>query len=262
MRWFKTLRVAVLLVILVLAAGTTLLDRYRSTRWREPLYVAIYPIAADDSAVTRRYLDSLAGAQFKDIDAFFTREAERHHLTTSEPFRTRLKAELNSRPPEPPPGGGLLSTIEWSLKLRYWAWRVSRGAHEPQDIRIFVLFHDPALSPTVPHSLGLTKGLIGVVYAFADPRMNGANDVVISHELLHTVGATDKYDASSDSPRFPDGYGDPDADPRFPQRYAELMAGRRMITKDRWEQPVNLDEVVIGAATAQEIRWPGNADRP
>ena len=56
----------------------------------------------------------------------------------------------------------------WSLKLRYWAWNISRHAQEPEDVRIFVLYHDPALTPTVPHSLGLTKGLIGVVYAFAD----------------------------------------------------------------------------------------------
>jgi hypothetical protein len=34
------------------------------------------------------------------------------------------------------------------------------------------------------------------------------------------------------------------------------MAGRRMLAADRWEQPRGLDEVVIGGATAAEIRWP------
>ena len=47
-RWFRALRIAILLGILVVVAATTLQDRYRSTRWREPLFVAIYPIAADD----------------------------------------------------------------------------------------------------------------------------------------------------------------------------------------------------------------------
>ena len=46
---------------------------------------------------------------------------------------------------------------------------------------MFVLYHDPALTPQVPHSLGLTKGLIGVVYAFATPDMDGENAVVIAH---------------------------------------------------------------------------------
>jgi len=53
--------------------------------------------------------------------------------------------------------------------------------NEPEDIRIFVLYHDPALTPVVPHSLGLAKGLIGVVYAFAAPEMTGENAVVIAH---------------------------------------------------------------------------------
>ena len=72
-RWFKTLRVAGLLLILVLVAMSTWLEQYRSTRWRVPLFVAIYPIAADDSPVTRRYVDSLDGERFKAIDAFFAK---------------------------------------------------------------------------------------------------------------------------------------------------------------------------------------------
>jgi hypothetical protein len=130
---------------------------------------------------------------------------------------------------------------------------------EPEDIRIFVLYHDPALTPSVAHSLGLTKGLIGVVYAFADPQMNGENNVVIAHELLHTLGATDKYRVGDDAPRFPDGYGDPRQVPLYPQRAAEIMAGRRMLSADRWQQADGLGEVVIGPLTAAEIRWPQHA---
>lgn len=256
LRWFKTLRIAFLFGILVVVAATTLQDRYRSTRWREPLFVAIYPIAADDSAITRRYVEELTGERFDSIDRFFAHEAAHYGLHVAEPFRTRLQLPLDRLPPQRPAETGVLGTMLWSLKLRYWAWRVTRHAHEPADVRLFVLYHDPAITPTVPHSLGLTKGLIGVVYAFAAPEMNNGNNVVIAHELLHTVGASDKYDLSNDSPRFPDGYGDPKQNPLFPQRYAELMAGRRLVAADRWEQANSLDEVVIGQVTAQEIRWP------
>ena len=255
-RWFRTLRIAVLLVILAVAAATTWQESYRSTRWREPLFVAIYPIAADDSPVTLAFVDALDADRFKDIDRFFANQAARYQLSIAEPFRTRLKAQLHALPPQRSPQAGVLGTIIWSLRLRYWAWHVSSSAHEPEDIRVFVLFHDPALTPTVPHSLGLTKGLIGVVYAFAAPNMNGANDVVIAHELLHTLGATDKYDLVDDAPRFPDGYGDPQQKPLFPQANAELMAGRRVLAPNQWEQPSSLDQVVIGPATAREIRWP------
>jgi hypothetical protein len=256
---FKTLRIAILLLVLLLVALTIWQDRYLSTRWHDPLYVAIYPIAADDSPVTRTYLAALDMERFKPIDRFFTREAERYHLDTNEPIRTRLRAELRDRPPQRAADAGLLATALWSLRLRYWAWRASGHANEPEDIRIFVLYHDPALTPSVPHSLGLTKGLIGVVYAFAAPEMDGENNVVIAHELLHTVGATDKYNFVDDAPRFPDGYGDPAQTPLYPQRSAELMAGRRMLAPDKWQQALSLNEVVIGPVTALEIRWPQHA---
>ncbi len=234
-------------------------DRYLSTRWHAPLYVAIYPIAADDSAVTRAYLDALDAERFKPIDRFFARAAEPYHLDAGEPVKSRLRVELRAKPPQRPPAAGILETALWSLRLRYWAWRNSGDVHEPEDIRIFVLYHDPALTPTVPHSLGLTKGLIGVVYAFATPEMNGENNVVIAHELLHTVGATDKYSLINDEPRFPDGFGDPLQAPLYPQLTAELMAGRRMLAPNRWQQATDLDEVVIGPLTALEIRWPQHA---
>jgi hypothetical protein len=249
------LRILFLLIVLLVVALTTWQDRYRSTRWREPLYVAIYPIAADDSAVTQAYLAALDAADFDPLHEFFMREARRYRLNVGEPVKIRLRSQLHSSPPQRAPNVGILATAFWSLKLRYWAWRVSGHAGEPEDIRIFVLYHDPALTPQVPHSAGLTKGLIGVVYAFAAPDMNGANNVVIAHELLHTVGASDKYLPGNDAPRFPDGYGDPQQVPLYPQRTAELMAGRRMLSATQWQQADSLDEVVLGPATALEIRW-------
>jgi hypothetical protein len=253
-------RIFLLLALLLVVSVTTCQDRLASTRWRVPLFVALYPIAADDSPVTHAYVAGLDAERFRPIDRFFEREAHRYGVSISDPVKTRLRAELHEAPPQRPPGAGVLSTALWSLKLRYWAWRVSGRVREPEDIRVFVLFHDPRLTPTVPHSLGLTKGLIGVVYAFAEPAMNGANDVVIAHELAHTLGATDKYDPASDAPRYPDGYGDPREIPLYPQRNAELMAGRRMLSATRWVQAEDLDEVVVGPATAFEIRWPVKTD--
>jgi hypothetical protein len=257
---FKQVRIALLLCLLLIISVTTCQDRLRTTRWNVPLYVALYPIAADDSAATHAYLAALDPERFQPIDRFFAREAGRYGLTIQDPVKTRLRPELTERAPERPAGTGVLGTVLYSLRLRYYAWRVSGRVHDPEDVRIFVLFHDPKRQPTVPHSLGLAKGLIGVVYAFADPEMNGANDVVIAHELLHTLGATDKYDPASDAPSYPFGYGDPREIPLYPQRTAELMAGRRMLSATRWVQAESLDEVVIGPATALEIRWPVKTD--
>jgi hypothetical protein len=248
-------RILLLLLVLLVVALSSWQSRYRSRSWRVPLYVAIYPIAADQSPATLSYVAALDAERFKPIDQFFIREAQRHRLGEREPIKTRLRSELREQPPQHPTTGGMLATAWWSLRLRFWAWRVSGHVDEPEDIRMFVLYHDPALTPQVPHSLGLTQGLIGVVYAFASADMNGANDVVIAHELLHTVGASDKYLPGSDAPRFPDGYGDPRQVPLYPQRTAEIMAGRRMLSATQWEQADSLDEVVVGPATALEISW-------
>ncbi|HSC09174.1 MAG TPA: hypothetical protein VLD59_20290, partial [Steroidobacteraceae bacterium] len=129
------------------------------------------------------------------------------------------------------------------------------GTRPPPDIRMFVLYHDPATTTSVPHSLGLQKGLLGVVYAFADRDMTAANNIVIAHELLHTVGASDKYAANDDRPLFPAGYADPQQQPLYPQARAEVMAGRRMLSEQEWEMPYGLREVVVGPETAAEIHW-------
>jgi hypothetical protein len=252
---FRQLRIFFLLIVLLVVAVTTCESRYASTRWRSPLYVAIYPIAADESPVTRAYVESLDGERFKPIDRFFVREAQRYGVELDDPVKTRLRSELHDRPPQRAPDASIPMTMLWSLELRFWAWRMSGRTSDPEDIRMFVLYHDPALTPVVPHSLGLPQGLIGVVYAFAAPDMDGTNDMVIAHELLHTLGATDKYDPVSNAPSFPNGYGDPRQAPLYPQATAELMAGRRMLSSTRWEQPRDLDEVVVGPATAVEIRW-------
>jgi len=262
---FRQVRILLLLIVLLVVSVTTCETRYASTRWRSPLYVAIYPIAADESPVTRAYVAALDGERFKPIDRFFEREAKRYGIELDDPVKTRLRSPLRDMPPQRAPDASIPATMLWSLKLRFWAWRMSGHVADPEDVRMFVLYHDPALTPVVPHSLGLPQGMIGVVYAFATnafaanafaaPDMDGTNDVVIAHELLHTLGATDKYDPGTDAPSFPAGYGDPRQVPLYPQATAELMAGRRMLSASRWEEPRDLDEVVVGPATAVEIRW-------
>jgi hypothetical protein len=85
--------------------------------------------------------------------------------------------------------------------------------------------------------------------------MDGSNLVVIAHELLHTLGATDKYDFAANAPVYPDGYAEPDAKPLHPQRKAEIMAGRIPLSETRAEMPRGMHQVVIGARTAREINW-------
>lgn len=255
---FRKLRIAILLLILVFVAMGAWFDRARSTDWNGTLWVAVYPIKADSSGAVDAYVGSLSGETFQSIEQFMTREAARYGISLERPVRMELYDRVNRLPPELKPGANVLSRIVWSLRMRYWAWRASSGQSRPQpDIRLFVLYHDPAISSSLPHSLGLQKGLLGVVHAFASDSMTGSNNIVIAHELLHTLGATDKYDLSNGQPKFPDGIADPERSPLYPQDRAEIMAGQRMVGEQQWDMPESLRDVVVGPKTAGEIQWPG-----
>lgn len=260
---WKIVRVSLLLVVLLVVAIGAWRDRYTSTDWNGALWIGVAPLAGDDSEVVARYVAGLDSERFADIEEFFATEAQRHGIALDEPVHVRLMAQPATAPPQLPRDSGPIGTAWWSLKLRWYAWRAEDTADGvPVQIRIFVHYHDPSRSPSVPHSLGLQKGLIGVVHAFADRGQDGQNSIVIAHELLHTLGATDKYDPATNLPVFPAGYGEPDANPRFPQREAEIMAGRRAISSSQAEMPQDLGSVVMGALTAQEIGWTRRPGKP
>jgi len=97
--------------------------------------------------------------------------------------------------------------------------------------------------------------MIGVVHAYAHRELEGKNNLVIAHEILHTLGATDKYDLATGQPFHPQGYAEPDRAPVLPQRYAELMGGRVPVSETRSIMPRSLNLVRVGKVTAGEINW-------
>jgi hypothetical protein len=252
---FKRIRILILLLVLLFVAWSTYLDRVNTTDWNLPLRVTVYPINADGSAAAESYIATLPGTDFVSLDAFFAREAERHGLTLDEPVRFSRGARIRELPPIIEPDAGRLAVIFWSLRTRFWAWRVPEAPRPEPDVQLFVLYHDPKKSPTLPHSLGLQKGLFAIVNAFADREMEGANDTVMAHELLHTLGATDKYDPATNQPIHPVGFANPQQSPLYPQTRAELMGGRVPISPTQSQIPASLRQVIIGPATALEIGW-------
>lgn len=252
---WRRLRIAVLLLILLFVGLNTYFDRVYSTDWNIPLRIAAFPINADGSAVTATYISQLQADTFQQIETFFEQEAKQYGLQMERPIRLTLAPPLSEAPPELKRGSSALSAIAWSLHMRYWAWRVDAPPGPAPDIKLFVLYHDPAISPGLPHSVGLQKGLLGVVHVFADARMRGSNDTVIAHELLHTLGATDKYDLANNQPLHPDGFAEPNREPLYPQSFAELMAGRIAVSSTEAQTPESLQQVLIGPKTASEIGW-------
>ena len=147
-----------------------------------------------------------------------------------------------------------LEAIQWSLRLRWYAFRHTPFWASLGTVRLFLLYHPLQFDKALPHSHGLQKGMLGVVHVFASDTQRTQNNFVIAHELLHTVGATDKYDANG-QPLAPIGLADPNAQPPYPQYKAEIMGGRIALSAQRAEIPKGLEEAVIGYATAAEIGW-------
>ena len=253
-----TLRLALLLAVLAFVALGAWLDHARSRDWDAPLRVTVYPLpASGDDAAVRRWVDSLVDDDFDDVEAFLARESRGYGLALEEVVRVRVSHAARHAPPAPGERPGPLSIAWWSLRLRYYAASVAWNDPLPTpDVQVFATFapvDDDAHA--LPDSVGLRKGLVAVAHLYAGAGAAGSNQVVIAHELLHTLGATDKYDPRSGQPRVPEGLGDPGREPVYPQVLGEIMAGRVALGATRAVIAASLDEMVVGPATAREIGW-------
>jgi len=254
-RKFKNIRILLLLLVLLFVSIEAWLTQSRSTDWQQPLWLVVYPVNGDDSAVTSDYIERLGEARFDAIEKFFDREANRFGLELDEPVTVELAPEIAELPPQPPANGNVLSVIFWSLKMRYWAYSHDTFDGPRPDVKMFVIYHDPAKKSRLRHSLGLQKGMLGVVNAFASRRMTATNNVIIAHEFLHTVGASDKYDIETNQPLNPIGIAEPERVPLYPQNKAEVMGGRIALSATQSSIPASLNQVLVGQSTALEIQW-------
>lgn len=251
---FKAIRITILLLILFFVAVSTWLTQSRSTDWNNSLWVKIYPINADNSVESRRYIESLTVDSFRSIEGFVAREIGKYGHAINLPVRMELGSEITEQPPVLDKSPNPVKVMWWSLKLRWWAGSVTSDQDDPApDVRVFVRYHAPQSEIALENSIGLQRGMVGVVNAFAARRQVGTNNVIIAHEFLHTLGATDKYDPADGMPMFPIGFAEPDRKPRFPQRFAEIMGGRIARSADDAVIPQSLKYVVIGGQTAEEI---------
>lgn len=251
---WKNIRIFILLLILATVVQQTLQED-ADLHWDKNFYVAVYPINADNSAVVSAYINTLTMQDFEPVAEYFAAEAERYQLGLRRPFEIRMGDKINQIPPAPPTDSSVLQVIGWSLQFRYFAWKNSPSMSVKPDIRLYLLYHDPLTTSRLAHSTALNKGRIGRVNLFADASYAKQNLVILAHELLHTVKATDKYDLSNGLPIFPDGYAEPEKQPRFPQQYAELMGGRVPTTEESASIPKSLGLTLVGNKTAKEIGW-------
>lgn len=253
---FRYLRIAILLTILVVVAGNQWLTGSRLASWEKPLWVTIYPVLVDADPDVRRYAESLSKDSFKDINVFLKQQGSRYGRQLENPVVLQVARPLTDLPPALPVESSGLKVALWSLKMRWWSWRNgSQDGLVGEDIKMFVLYQKRNSEGPLERSVGIKNGSYGLVNAVGSRAMAARNRIVIAHELLHILGAIDKYDFFTGQPAAPDGLANPLQSPLYPQEFAEIMGGRIAVSTHKWRHPASLAFCVIGAETASEIGW-------
>ena len=140
--------------------------------------------------------------------------------------------------------------------MRWWYWRnTGRDGLAPDDVRMFVLYQQSDSSAPLERSVGVKNASYGVVNAVASRQMAARNRIIITHELLHILGATDKYELSTGQPLEHGGLAEPYLRPVYPQNKAEIMAGHIALSQTKAVMPVSLQTCLIGSESANEIGW-------
>lgn len=251
---FATVRVTLLLTFLLVVGLTSAHQHVYSRNWNQTLEVLVYPINGDGHLATSRYIESLNDKTFTVIDRWGEREAKRHDLNLPQPFHVRRGAQILSLPPAFPDNANTVDVLLWGLRFRYWAWRNTPDEGSLTRVRMFVVYQTGEDNRALQHSLGMQKGLMGLVYAYSLDKQTAQNNIVIAHELLHTVGAIDKYDGVG-GPLLPVGFANPNRTPLYPQRNAEIMAGKIPTSPGRSYMAESLRSVIVNPYTATEINW-------
>jgi len=250
----KQLRVLLLLLLLFPLVILAFWERDQRPDWSETLIVGVYPYNADGSTEVRRWLESLNSAHYDPVEYWLARQAGRHRLPLDPPFVIRKGPVLQRAPPLPPSRGGYWRKLKWAVNLRWWYWRLDIRELNP-DIVIVARYSAQNGQGLDLHSIGMSSPRLGLISQSTGENAQDLNQVILAHELLHTVNARDLYNPATRLPKFPEGYAQPGRTPRFPQPVAEIMAGRIPVKPDMAQQAQSLQQCQIGRQTAREIGW-------
>jgi hypothetical protein len=263
---FFRVRVGVLLAILlgvVLFAWRDVRRRHGRTTWDRPLDVALVilrdgPVDPDAVAAMRARLPALSDR--------LGAEMHRHGAAGTRPFFFTLHGPVDvTAPPPLRADDGFADAVQRTLALRAYLADVDGRAGVDSgayDARIYVVVRPPVSRDRMGiEGASEDGGHVGSVQVELDASMVDFALFVATHELLHTLGATDKYDATGHA-LDPDGLAEPALSPRYPQRLVEVMARSRPLGGGLEVPPESLDELSVGAKTAQEIGWLREAPQP
>jgi len=256
---FFRVRVSILLTILIAVliwAGCDIQRRRARNQWVDTLNVGLILVQkdnVDEGAVELLKRRTIA------LEERLADEFHRRNPDAPKPFHfvVRGPVDLRGAPPRQP-SEGLFDLARYNFDL----WRFVRGVNADAgveassfDATIYLVARTPkfAFDASV-EGASQEGGTVGVVEVELDRTMVDFALFVTTHELLHLLGAKDKYDAAGRS-LVPEGLAEPELRPLYPQRHAEVMARNVALGPTEERAPESLSDLKVGAATAREIGW-------
>lgn len=256
-RFFRA-RVSLLLTILagvVLWAGADHYQRHSRTSWQRPVKVAL--VLVEREPINPSTI-ALLTDRVSQLEERLTSEYRRHNDRDFAPFALEVKGPVEAKEaPRQGQGQGWFRLC-WET-YRRWTWtrdvdaraKVDGGAY---DARIYLVMKPARGGVAFVEGESEFEGRVGVARADIDPEMIDFALFVAAHELMHTLGASDKYDAEGRAV-FPDGFAEPHRQPLYPQPGAEIMARNLVLAPNAERPPSTLGELLVGNRTAREIGW-------
>ncbi len=257
-RNFYHARVAFLLVVLVgvlLYAARDVSARRARRDWQRPLQVALVLLERGevDPDAREAFVERVPALEAA-LDEEFARYGGRFR-----PIRFWLFGPV----PESGAPPRVASTPGWlePLRFSYALYRFSRASDAASrvdgafDGKVYVVLSPPkSKKRAFVEGLGQDGGRIAVAHIELSEDSVDFGLFVIAHELLHLLGAADRY-APDGTTLIPDGLGDPDQVPLYPQDGVEVMARARVVEPGVEVPPGDLAELRVGPRTASEIGW-------
>jgi hypothetical protein len=252
----RNVRVAVLLAVLVGVVGWGW-KKQRALglrrEWLGPLPVAV--VLVSPRPVPRETLEAWRRG-LAELEAWGQEEFERHRGPMHfPPVEYRLgEPVVAPHPTLPPSDVPLAERAAAALEFERAARELDEkaGITGADKVVINVLLGEG--QTTAVEGVAEREGRRGVVVAGLNETELGLELVATLHEVLHCVGATDKYDAEGRAV-VPGGLVDPDASPLYPQPFGEVMVGEVPETEGSGRPIRSLAEARVGPLTAREIGW-------
>jgi hypothetical protein len=263
-RRFFLIRVSILLFILfvvVLYALRDLHSRRARKDWDKTLDVAVVLLHVNGTTAVDPEAIRLLKDRSDSLEQRLATEAQRHRGPSAmKPFRVKVfgPVETTEAPPTPA-SDSPVDLAKQAVDLERWLRDIDPKAGvvaDHWDTRIYVTIRGPQSElQSFVEGQSQQDGRIGMVSVELDASMADLTLIVVAHELMHTLGASDKYDPASGRTRIPDGLAEPNRSPLYPQSFAEIMARNRPISVALEAIPLSIDEMAVGPLTAKEIGW-------